>query len=135
MPSADAKAGLSRIAALLSEGKLSQAESACRAILAASPNDPAATHFLGLVRARGGDPQGGERPWPLVGGTVKRVLIDVSGEPFVDLAAITAELDIRHVRFWNQSSDTFCQIDQYAADTLCVNNNPLDLSFNHFTNL
>lgn len=61
MSSADGKARLSRIAALLSDGKLSQAESACRAILASSPNDPAATHFLGLVRARGGDSQGGER--------------------------------------------------------------------------
>ena len=29
----------------------------------------------------------GESPWTFVGGTIKRVLIDVSGEPFVDLAA------------------------------------------------
>jgi arylsulfatase len=28
----------------------------------------------------------GEAPWPFVGGTIKRVLIDVSGEAFVDLA-------------------------------------------------
>ena len=28
----------------------------------------------------------GERPWPFTGGTVKRVVIDVSGQPFVDLA-------------------------------------------------
>ncbi len=28
----------------------------------------------------------GARPWPFRGGTIKRVLIDVSGEPFVDLA-------------------------------------------------
>ena len=28
----------------------------------------------------------GERPWPFTGGTVKRILIDVSGEAFVDLA-------------------------------------------------
>jgi arylsulfatase len=45
----------------------------------------------GLVVGRSGaepvtDDFGGERPWPFVGGTVKRVLIDVSGEPFVDLA-------------------------------------------------
>jgi len=45
----------------------------------------------GLVIGRSGaepvvDGYPGERPWPLVGGTVKRVLIDVSGEPFVDLA-------------------------------------------------
>jgi hypothetical protein len=29
----------------------------------------------------------GQRPWPFVGGKVLRVLIDVSGEPFRDLAA------------------------------------------------
>ena len=45
----------------------------------------------GLVVGRSGaepvtDDFGGERPWPFVGGTIKRVLIDVSGEPFVDLA-------------------------------------------------
>ena len=45
----------------------------------------------GLVVGRSGaepvvDGYPGERPWSLVGGTVKRVLIDVSGEPFVDLA-------------------------------------------------
>jgi arylsulfatase len=45
----------------------------------------------GLVVGRSGaepvvDDYPGERPWPLVGGTVKRVVIDVSGEPFVDLA-------------------------------------------------
>ena len=28
----------------------------------------------------------GERPWPFLGGTIKRVLIDVSGESFIDLA-------------------------------------------------
>jgi len=28
----------------------------------------------------------GESPWPFVGGAIKRVIIDVSGEPFVDLA-------------------------------------------------
>jgi arylsulfatase len=28
----------------------------------------------------------GDRPWAFVGGTIKRVVIDVSGEPFVDLA-------------------------------------------------
>jgi arylsulfatase len=28
----------------------------------------------------------GSRPWPFLGGTIKRVMIDVSGEPFVDLA-------------------------------------------------
>jgi len=28
----------------------------------------------------------GDRPWPFLGGTIKRVVIDVSGEPFADLA-------------------------------------------------
>ena len=28
----------------------------------------------------------GQSPWPFVGGTIKRVFVDVSGEPFVDLA-------------------------------------------------
>jgi Flp pilus assembly protein TadD len=52
---------LARASALLGEGKLSQAESACRIILATSPNHSAATHLLGLIRARGGDSEGGER--------------------------------------------------------------------------
>ncbi len=45
----------------------------------------------GLVVGRSGaepvtDDYPGERPWPFVGGTIRRVLIDVSGEAFVDLA-------------------------------------------------
>jgi arylsulfatase len=45
----------------------------------------------GLVVGRSGaepvaDHYPGERPWPFVGGTIKRVAIDVSGESFVDLA-------------------------------------------------
>ena len=32
------------------------------------------------------DDYAGASPWPLVGGTISRVVIDVSGEPFVDLA-------------------------------------------------
>ena len=28
----------------------------------------------------------GERPWPFVGGTIRRVVIDVSGDPHRDLA-------------------------------------------------
>ena len=28
----------------------------------------------------------GEYPWPFVGGTVHKAVIDVSGKPFVDLA-------------------------------------------------
>jgi len=46
----------------------------------------------GLVVGRSGaepvtDDFPGERPWPFVGGTIKRVVIDVSGESFTDLAA------------------------------------------------
>jgi arylsulfatase A-like enzyme len=45
----------------------------------------------GLVVGRSGaepvsDDYTGDAPWPFVGGTIKRVFIDVSGEPFVDLA-------------------------------------------------
>jgi len=45
----------------------------------------------GLVVGRSGaepvsDDYAGEAPWPFVGGTIKRVFIDVSGEAFVDLA-------------------------------------------------
>jgi arylsulfatase len=32
----------------------------------------------------------GDAPWPFVGGTVTRVAVDVTGEPFVDLAAEAA---------------------------------------------
>ncbi len=28
----------------------------------------------------------GESPWPFVGGEIERVIIDVSGDPFIDLA-------------------------------------------------
>ena len=46
----------------------------------------------GLVVGRSGaeqvtDDYVGEAPWPFVGGTVERVMIDVSGESFTDLAA------------------------------------------------
>ncbi len=41
-------------------------------------------------RYRGAEPvtdgYPGQRPWAFTGGTIKRVLIDVSGTPFVDLA-------------------------------------------------
>ena len=45
----------------------------------------------GLVVGRSGaepvsDDYAGDAPWPFVGGTIKRVFIDVSGEAFVDLA-------------------------------------------------
>jgi arylsulfatase len=46
----------------------------------------------GLVVGRSGaeqvtDDYVGEAPWPFVGGTIKRLVIDVSGDPFTDLAA------------------------------------------------
>ena len=46
----------------------------------------------GLVVGRSGaepvtDDYVGEAPWPFVGGTIERVVIDVSGESFTDLAA------------------------------------------------
>lgn len=51
---------LTRASASFSRGELAQAESLCRTVLAAAPNNAAALHLLGLVRARGGDRQGGE---------------------------------------------------------------------------
>ena len=46
----------------------------------------------GLIVGRSGaepvtDDYSGARPWAFLGGTIKRVLIDVSGEAFEDLAA------------------------------------------------
>jgi arylsulfatase len=32
------------------------------------------------------DDYAGESPWPFVGGTIKQAIVDVSGEPFIDLA-------------------------------------------------
>jgi Flp pilus assembly protein TadD len=51
---------LTQASASFSRGELAQAESVCRTVLAAAPNNAAALHLLGLVRARGGDRQGGE---------------------------------------------------------------------------
>jgi len=51
---------LTQASASFSRGELAQAESMCRTVLASSPDNAAALHLLGLVRARGGDPQGGE---------------------------------------------------------------------------
>ena len=51
---------LTRATASFSRGELAQAESVCRTVLAEAPNNAAALHLLGLVRARGGDRQGGE---------------------------------------------------------------------------
>jgi len=54
----------------------------------------------GLVVGRsGGEPVAddypGQAPWPFVGGVVKRVLVDVSGDPFADLAREAAALYAR----------------------------------------
>ena len=54
----------------------------------------------GLVVGRSGgepvtDDYPGKAPWPFVGGTVQRVIIDVSGEPFADLAREAAALYAR----------------------------------------
>lgn len=51
----------------------------------------------GLVVGRSGAEQitedyPGERPWPFTGGELIKVVIDVSGEPFVDLAMEAAEM-------------------------------------------
>jgi tetratricopeptide (TPR) repeat protein len=51
---------LTRASASFSRGELAQAESVCRSVLADHPNNAAALHLLGLVRARGGDRAGGE---------------------------------------------------------------------------
>jgi len=51
---------LTQASASFSRGELAQAESACRTVLADQPNNAAALHLLGLVRARGGDRQAGE---------------------------------------------------------------------------
>ncbi|HEV2229603.1 MAG TPA: tetratricopeptide repeat protein [Steroidobacteraceae bacterium] len=52
---------LTQATASFGRGELARAESMCRTVLAEAPNNAAALHLLGLVRARGGDPQGGER--------------------------------------------------------------------------
>ncbi len=51
---------LTEASASFGRGELAQAESMCRTVLAAAPNNAKALHLLGLVRARGGDRQGAE---------------------------------------------------------------------------
>jgi tetratricopeptide (TPR) repeat protein len=51
---------LNQATASFGRGELAQAESMCRTVLAAAPNNAAALHLLGLVRTRGGDRRGGE---------------------------------------------------------------------------
>jgi Flp pilus assembly protein TadD len=58
---ADVTAQLTRAGVLLGEGKLREAEGACLAVLANEPANPAATHLLGLIRARSGDAAAGEQ--------------------------------------------------------------------------
>jgi Flp pilus assembly protein TadD len=60
LTAAEVDTQLTQASASLGRGELAQAESICRTVLAASPNSAAALHLLGLVRARGGDRQGGE---------------------------------------------------------------------------
>jgi Flp pilus assembly protein TadD len=58
---ADVTAQLARAGVLLDAGKLREAEGACLAVLSSEPANPAATHLLGLIRARGGDAAAGEQ--------------------------------------------------------------------------
>ena len=51
---------MARAGELLQQGQLEQAAAACRSVLAALPDHPAATHLLGLALARLGDPAAGE---------------------------------------------------------------------------
>ena len=37
----------------------------------------------------------GQRPWAFTGGTIKRVAVDVSGEPYVDLERAAAAMIAR----------------------------------------
>jgi arylsulfatase len=37
----------------------------------------------------------GERPWPFTGGTIKRLAVDVSGEPYIDLERAAAAMIAR----------------------------------------
>ncbi|HEY8509779.1 MAG TPA: tetratricopeptide repeat protein [Steroidobacteraceae bacterium] len=52
---------LAQAAALLRAGQVSQAESACRAVLAQSPRNGPAVHLLGLIRNNAGDIEGAEQ--------------------------------------------------------------------------
>ena len=54
------QSAMARAGELLQQGQLEQAAAACRSVLAALPDHPAATHLLGLALARLGDPAGAE---------------------------------------------------------------------------
>jgi len=55
------QAELGRVVGLLREGKLPQAEAACREILTRTPRNAPALHLLGLIRKDSGDPATGEQ--------------------------------------------------------------------------
>jgi len=61
----------------------------CRAEPIATPNiDTIAGEGFATGRDAGDpvtEPYPGERPYRITGGTIKRVAVDVSGEPFIDL--------------------------------------------------
>ena len=55
-PATELQRAVMQAARLLQQGAFEQAAAACRAVLAATPNDPAATHLLGLACERLGAP-------------------------------------------------------------------------------
>src|ERR1044072_4919847 len=52
---------LAHATSLFIERKFAAAEQACRELLVRAPNDPGATHLLGLIRKESGDLAGGEQ--------------------------------------------------------------------------
>ena len=60
-PSFTGSGALGRATKLFVEGKLVEAETACRELLAQAPSDASATHLLGLIRKDSGDAAGAEQ--------------------------------------------------------------------------
>ncbi len=58
---ASLQSGLIAIADLMQNGRIAEAERACRALLAQAPQQAAALHLLGLIREQSGDAVAGER--------------------------------------------------------------------------
>ncbi len=58
---ASLQSGLIAIADLMQNGRLAEAERACRALLTQTPQQAAALHLLGLIREQSGDPAAGEQ--------------------------------------------------------------------------
>ena len=59
---------------------------------------PNVVYFAGIVEQKGEavtDDYPGDPPYRFTGGTIKRVAVDVSGEPYVDLEREAAALIIR----------------------------------------